>query len=507
MPKHVSPETRKPAWIFPTGLRSITTEFSNVLPDEEETLLKHTLFPYFSAFLASDDVEVLRQHHIISAKPGICGITGSNLYRGRMAVCIECMQEDLSNKNGPGYATWKRIHCIPRMLMCHRHERLLMTFCESCEDGHRRLQTNWLPSFACKCEGSLRPVVDLNERDHDSELKLTSLAAKALNGEFPNDLQPSRVTDLTRRALSCAFPNENFLAERLSQALLDTFGTSSLEQLFVTPTTLSRLVGDGKYSRLGPVRNPMHVLAVVQSLFGDFEGLSKASNAGQAPIPNTFLVVEAASKTKKRKPRKTLRGQAYADSMAKLPLEELQRRTDTYRAWVLEQLRTHTDFLRCDMAALPNGFSASRHLKAMDREWFDHTLPPYQTFRRKKKIDAETKKRIVALSTHIRNRHALALHTIPLNRIDRRFLLNSFPSESNLGAAHHSIEIKALLESLAETDGAFRARVTPLVCKLVSAVVHDHYFGVEQSFAKLTDFVSFRKRLYRAKRWLAAQTT
>ncbi|WDZ95756.1 TniQ family protein [Herbaspirillum sp. WKF16] len=505
MPKSVSNETNKPAWVFPTGIQSIANEYADVLPDAEALLMKHTLFPYFSPFLDEVDTDVLRRHHLDEAQRGIASTTGSHMFRGKMAVCIDCIGEDLSHESGPGYATWKRLHHIPRMLMCPQHGQPLMTFCESCQDGHRRLKSHWLPSTSCLCGGSLKVIANVAANDEASEMVLAGMAEAALLGKIPEHLSPTQISDLTHAALSSFSSSEEIIVARLEDALLSAFGPSVLESLHIRKTTMKRLAGVPRFRNLGPVRTPIHVMAVVHAVFGGFEQIMNMAKSTSSYSKSIAQLSTPESKGINSSSKWQLQKLTYAERLNSLSKRKRQAITMQHRSWIKQKKRENPSFKRTDIPLFEGGYAVQLHMSAIDSAWFESTLPPQMLSARQRKNESAIQLRISHLETYIKNRYELAISTKPFSRISERYLLNGFPSESSKSMAHKSVAIVSLLNTLKDTNETFRMRVTPLICSHVRTVSPGHHFGVEESFTKLNTHRNFVKRLWKAKQWLNTQ--
>src|SRR5690554_2288597 len=90
-------------------------------------IYKHTLYPFFTAFLPPKRAEEVRclmlEENGGSKAYGKAGILGSSLPLNEyMKFCPKCLEEDIT-QYGEGY--WHRVHQVPFAMACPMHETLL----------------------------------------------------------------------------------------------------------------------------------------------------------------------------------------------------------------------------------------------------------------------------------------------------------------------------------------------------------------------------------------------
>ena len=88
--------------------------------DSEELLLKHTMYPYSTAYMTTKDQRRLKSK-ILSRKDDECvGSITKSVSHGVSfrRICTSCIQENFASF---GEAYWQRGHLLPGVLLCHRH--------------------------------------------------------------------------------------------------------------------------------------------------------------------------------------------------------------------------------------------------------------------------------------------------------------------------------------------------------------------------------------------------
>lgn len=108
---------------LPAGIRSFVGQLpQNTTLDEKLLIEKHTLYPFFTAFLPPDRAQAI-YHSMLSDDGGKIymqsGLMASSIPQNKnFKYCPMCFREDL-DKYGELY--WHRIHQLPGKLICMRH--------------------------------------------------------------------------------------------------------------------------------------------------------------------------------------------------------------------------------------------------------------------------------------------------------------------------------------------------------------------------------------------------
>lgn len=143
-------------------------------------IMRHTLFPYVTAFLDEDRrLKVDRQMRIISGKPHqhlgprMPGIDFSTHLR----FCPECATE-MNDVHGEAY--WVREHQLPSSLICHIHENLLVAGCAMPTAGRPAYVPAPSPLEIPSCAES-----EPNQRTSDALLALANFGSRVLRENGP----------------------------------------------------------------------------------------------------------------------------------------------------------------------------------------------------------------------------------------------------------------------------------------------------------------------------------
>jgi hypothetical protein len=156
---------------FPNRLRF----FAEALPTGtsltvDRLIDRHTLFPFFSAFLPSNRANQIREDMQISSGPAAhmrSGVMGSSIPTiSRLRFCSKCKQED-EKRYGEPY--WHRIHQLHGVEVCLRHH----VFLENCSVALRagRNHLLFISAAQAACEGPIRRV-DITNRNHQILLRI-----------------------------------------------------------------------------------------------------------------------------------------------------------------------------------------------------------------------------------------------------------------------------------------------------------------------------------------------
>lgn len=108
---------------LPSNIGILVKRFPQINMDPEEVIYKHTLFPFYSAFIPEDRVMKIIQNMINSDGSTIhtqIGVNGSSIDNNRtLKHCPECIKEDI---NSFGETYWHRIHQLPGVFICPTHQ-------------------------------------------------------------------------------------------------------------------------------------------------------------------------------------------------------------------------------------------------------------------------------------------------------------------------------------------------------------------------------------------------
>lgn len=452
-PSTVAESTKRPGWVFPSGLGELGDELLSGLPSTEELIDNHTRFPIFEKFLSTADSKDLREHHKGYAIKGLAARVGmaSGAYRGRMAMCPECVEFDIKQN---GYAIWRRLSLMPGILACPEHSRLLLTFCDACEIGHRRVKTNWRPTLHCVCGGQLKVVAKLNKNEQEMAISVASMAGRILRGTVYFDVSSESVT----KALRYHFGNCQRPYEMLQEALHQAIGPDGCSHLGIGLTTLKRLVGTS--NSCGPIRNPIQNLAAIHAVFGGLDRFSESILVSQHKVDYRF---DEFSRDKnnidKRRNDRHREGDKYIEWFKNLPLGEQTTLKLKYRKWLLELMQAAPAILRSELRSRSGGAAAYRYLMNIDKDWFDRTLPSMDRRRSYVAQELLNMQKIELLAEHIQKRYELSLRERPTQRITKSYLISHSSCETSTNLVLESEEVMALLDACAETPAKWRKRL------------------------------------------------
>lgn len=489
--------TRRPGWAFPSGLSGLADVFSDALPDIDGVIDGHTRFPLYARFLSPSDANDLREHHKGNAMKGVAAHVGmvSRASRSRMAMCPECMRADMREN---GYAIWHRLHLMPGILACPLQERLLLTFCEACEAGHRRVRTNWRPTIRCACGGSLRAVTRLDTKESEAAIAVAGMADRILKGTIGSDLSASAIAEALGHHFGGLGRNAH---ERFRDALSESLGVREVARLGFGALTLRRLVGSSIAS--GPVRSPVQNLAAIHAVFRGLDGfaavLSDIRDSAQfAFVPLTAVESQVAKRRKSRR-RKGSKYHAWVDGLSGEQKASLKIAS---RKWLLKLMKGHPGICRSDLKSHTGSDSALRYLRNIDLKWYDDILPAMDRRRQRVAQELALIHEIERLEEHIQQRYQLSLRERPMQRITKTYLLTGAPCESASNLVMKSVEIVSAIKACAETPAMRLNRLTEMVCREVRSKCPGHPYGDEKTYICLAS-KSRARRISGAKKWLS----
>ena len=493
--RNIGNSSSRNGWVYPTRISEITDAFNWELPSVDAIVANHTRFRLYAPFLSEQQANSLYEHHVAygTRRGGLCLGSTQSINRGRLAFCIECVQEDYERY---GYPIWRRAHLTPGMWVCSVHAKELVTFCHACESGHRRTKRTWLPAVRCVCGGSLKPIVMLDRATKHIALMVATMADDLLQGRVPVVLSNESIAAAIR--WECGRLSKTQACGNLSDALFSKLGDAGASLFGITNWTLGRFVG--RECREGFVRNPIQNLAIIAIVFDSWNRLEEAQLAASLTSALT-CPVPAEPQKRKRSRNRNLKGEMYASYVESLPGASPKNLTFKYRDWLLANLHERPSLTRSEIEDLPGGFRAMIHFRAVDEAWLDGVLP-----RRKKSKVLNVSKgsidgRVFSLVNHIKEQHFKIISVQPERRIYRASLLNNSRCESKRMKIHEELPVVDALNLCVDTDESWRQRVVPIVCGKVRRRCLLNHFGDENSYAILGHAEAV-KRIQKARKWI-----
>jgi hypothetical protein len=123
-------------WYLPSNIKSLLGNIYSSTLTEDNIIDKHTLFPYFSAFLSNEKKTANRLNIIDGESRNIYsdyGLIGSSIKTTKpLTHCKLCMQED-NDRYGEHY--WHRVHQLPGVYVCPFHKIPLLTSLKQIESS------------------------------------------------------------------------------------------------------------------------------------------------------------------------------------------------------------------------------------------------------------------------------------------------------------------------------------------------------------------------------------
>ncbi|WP_158243289.1 TniQ family protein [Herbaspirillum sp. BH-1] len=475
---------KKPGWVLPSNLGSMTEKLGL---NFREIAVNNTRVQAYEWCLNSEDASALWEHYEGRAKPGMAAKLGILGFRGRLALCPDCLEADQSSH---GYTFWRRLPLMPGISACHMHQRVLMTFCDACEAGHRRLKSNWHPTMECLCGGSLKPVADLDDKGMLMSISLSSMIDKTMRGQQPSELSAEAVTKAIGYEFGAHLHGGKAADNLLAEAVYAKVGYENVRELVnFRGHTFSRLAGTRP--GLGLLRCPIQLLLGVYAVFEDLDGFSVAlKTANEAPPVEQMK--DASSD--RRLGNRARRGAKFVAWYMSLAIEERLTIKTASRRWLLETLKDNLGIIRSELYDCEGSNTPMRYLKHIEPEWLDYMVPKVNGIRWRVSTEMELVERLEELSLHIPQRQALSLKVHPMHRVSKTFLLAGIPSESTGSKALESPEILQMLDKYSETVEQRQQRITNDFCAGVRAVYPDSPYGDEHTFTNLTP-ASFSKRM------------
>lgn len=113
---------------FPSGLGKLVAIHAPGLPNVDDIISQHTLFPFFSAFLVDSQRQTMHTHFASEPSMGSwmsTGLMAAGL-RWRLATCLDCVAGDYADL---GYTFWRNGHLVPGLALCPYHLTPLYEHC------------------------------------------------------------------------------------------------------------------------------------------------------------------------------------------------------------------------------------------------------------------------------------------------------------------------------------------------------------------------------------------
>jgi hypothetical protein len=115
-------------WYLPSNIKSLLGNIYSATLTADHIIDKHTLFPFFSAFLSNEKKSANRQNIIDGKGHNIYsdyGLIGSSIKTTKPLMhCKLCMQEDIDRFRE---TYWHRVHQLPGVYVCPFHKIPLLT--------------------------------------------------------------------------------------------------------------------------------------------------------------------------------------------------------------------------------------------------------------------------------------------------------------------------------------------------------------------------------------------
>jgi transposase-like protein len=114
----------------------------------DDLIMKHTLFPYYASFLLPKQAKKVKESMYTSKGSTIhsrIGVNASNVkQKTNLWNCNECIQEDMDTF---GETYWHRIHQLPGVFICPKHEKVLEETVVSVKANNQHEYIAALPSI------------------------------------------------------------------------------------------------------------------------------------------------------------------------------------------------------------------------------------------------------------------------------------------------------------------------------------------------------------------------
>lgn len=473
--------------------------FPTLLTNVEDLVWEHTRFPIHCSFTSLDVGARLSEYYESGVKhPDVTTLVQSSAAEARFAICPECVRGDIRDH---GYAMWKVIHLMPGMLVCPYHERTLLTRCRGCA-----YKLPWRIGHRCICGAGLEPIQILDERAKEDALGIARMTDALYNHARPGRLTPDDISDAIRQYFGATDSWDGRSPKALYDTLQDRLAQATVNRLRLSYHVADRyLPGKCGATTSEKPRNrcPQRLIAVAYALFGDWDAvLAAAKLAPQA-------AAGAVKKLPKSRSPAQMDAQSYREFVAKCGVDDVRRYTEACRNWLRGQLAENPALRRTDLINLRQGHKVIKHLRLIDIDWYDETLPSKSRMlmsdeNQRENTELESRvpqdnarTRAVVVSIYAKRDAILA--TSPHTRISRRCL---GPDGARRGAgSHHSRAVENALRDCEESHDEWRRRRARFISEQVALIKPTHKYA-NYSFFSIEDGEIYRRRISGARKWL-----
>ena len=458
-------------WVCPSGLGSVAQAFGGLVPDLHELIHSHTRFRIFEPFQSLDEQKRLYEHHAGPSKRGSAR-TFPEHARGQIAVCPQCIDE---SRRCHGYAIWQRLHLMPGIQACPKHQRALLT-CSVCNAKPHRTIPPSRPSSKCHCGRPMKPFVDLNPKGEQATIAIAQMADDLQRGKVTPQISSTSVQNAIRAECRIGLEGRATL-DTLAEQLIASVGLDVFENAGIGTETLSRLAGSHRQSN--PLRNPIQHLLVIYGVFGGWEGLYKSLGDASDSLDWSPTESPKVAHVGDGSRISHLRGEAYVAYVQSLPECEISIMRERSRNWLLKQLAANPRLRRAD---LHSSSAAVRFLRTVDADYLNQELPPLKVPMHT--CDVETlSQRIRGLESRIHRRRQSSLAECPYRRLTRSYLLDDGRFEPS--SVLKSPQVVQALKICVDTYQAWRHRAVEELCCKVRMFANLSVYGDEKIYRTL----------------------
>ena len=311
-----------PSWILPTQIEEYVRLLGDHIGSVDDVLNQNTLLPGYTRFLNAPDASELRRRHIHGPQrhsASMIGLThGIHRVAWNQAVCLSCLQEDLSPEGMP---FWRKDFLFTYVRFCAKHEAPLYELCSTCASSSRNSHRITVPQDICLCGSPLRVrATTLPQKVEELEIGIARAWSTLLDHTFAAQMQGPQFAALFRCA---AIDNEvvkkgrvqwreywNLLSDPARMEVANRLGITVHSQ-----STMDTLLG------LACPKNPFVAIFMLLTLFGSWESAKLALTSYAETTSSRDAVVAAQACANKGQPdrRKRDASAMLANSIALLP--------------------------------------------------------------------------------------------------------------------------------------------------------------------------------------------
>lgn len=218
--------------MFPCRLASIAKALTyKSAPAAEELARRHTFYPFLAPFISRASADILLQSHL--SETPTWRVSRTECFRRSKAAatlrgCRQCMAEDIRLL---GTAYWHRLHQIPALRICHKH------------------QTPLVKSGVGMGEALTFPFIEESLLDIPCSEKFSSRLQKVLCAGFETLAQfdkpfPDRAqlhhTIYSALSSAALIDGKTYADEKVAEMLFAEYGESALGEVGFTTSTMIR---------------------------------------------------------------------------------------------------------------------------------------------------------------------------------------------------------------------------------------------------------------------------